>query len=150
MSKLSKGIEPIIAVVILVAVTIVIAIGVIGWIMGWWGVAAGSTEMLQVTPLTLNTSDTGCTLIVQVYNKGSATATITQATLLAGTTQHTLTPAPGDCVNGGKATVNPGQSCTIKFASSSCSGLVAGLTYQARIYTAAGNVYPIAVQATSS
>jgi flagellin-like protein len=32
-----RGIEPIIAVVILVAVTLVIAIGVIGWLMGWWG-----------------------------------------------------------------------------------------------------------------
>jgi flagellin-like protein len=30
-----SGIEPIIAVVILVAITLVIAIGAIGWLMGW-------------------------------------------------------------------------------------------------------------------
>jgi len=47
--NLSKGIEPIIAVVILIAVTLVIAIGVIGWIMGWWG-TLGSTENLQFYP----------------------------------------------------------------------------------------------------
>jgi len=44
-----RGIEPIIAVVILVAVTLVIAIGVIGWLMGWWG-TLGTVESLQLMP----------------------------------------------------------------------------------------------------
>jgi len=49
MKRLYRGIEPIIAVVILVAITLVIAIGVIGWIMGWWG-TFGATESLQFYP----------------------------------------------------------------------------------------------------
>jgi flagellin-like protein len=44
-----RGIEPIIAVVILVAVTLVIAVGVIGWLMGWWG-GMGQVESLVIHP----------------------------------------------------------------------------------------------------
>jgi len=73
---LRKGIEPIIAVVILVAVTLVIAIGVVGWIMGWWG-AIGATESLQVIP-----RQQSCTMLMEwvlsftLKNAGSASAVI--------------------------------------------------------------------------
>ena len=69
---LRRGIEPIIAVVILVAVTLVIAIGVIGWIMGWWG-AFGATETLQNFP---DSYIQGTTLYLHVKNTGSAAAVI--------------------------------------------------------------------------
>jgi flagellin-like protein len=74
--NLSKGIEPIIAVVILIAVTLVIAIGVIGWIMGWWG-TLGSTEQLQFYPDSyINATTDSEKLYLHVKNTGSASAVI--------------------------------------------------------------------------
>jgi len=73
---LRRGIEPIIAVVILVAVTLVIAIGVIGWIMGWWG-TFGATESIQFFPDS-NITITGgsANLYLHAKNTGSASAII--------------------------------------------------------------------------
>jgi len=72
MKKMS-GIEPIIAVVILVAVTLVIAIGVIGWLMGWWG-GMGQVETLVIHPDSKLYANG--TIELHVENKGTAAAVI--------------------------------------------------------------------------
>jgi len=127
-----RGIEPIIAVVILVAVTLVIAIGVIGWIMGWWG-TLGTTESLQLMPDS-KLYDDG-TVILHVVNKGSATAVVYKVEIV-GLGSKTID----------ERTLTPGADTTIT-ANNVASGLVAGASYNIKIYTKAGNTYQITLVA---
>jgi len=130
-----SGIEPIIAVVILVAVTLVIAIGVIGWIMGWWG-ALGTTENLQLMPDS-KLYDNG-TVILHVVNKGSAAAVVYKVEIVG------LGSKP---IN--ETTLTPGADTTIT-ANNVASGIVAGTSYNIKIYTKAGNTYQITLVAEKS
>ncbi len=149
MRRLCRGIEPIIAVVILVAVTLVIAIGVIGWIMGWWG-TFGATESLQFYP---DSYVSGTTLYLHLKNTGSAAAviykieisglgTVTSVSVPGTTTGITTTQQP-------IITVNPGAEGTI-VATIDGNPAVAGANYLVRVYTRAGNVYSVTVQARSA
>ena len=131
---LRRGIEPIIAVVILVAVTLVIAIGVIGWIMGWWG-ALGTTENLQLMPDS-KLYDDG-TVILHVVNKGSAAAVVYKVEIVGLGSQSI------------EATLTPGNDTTIS-ASIGASKITAGTSYNIKIYTKAGNTYQITLVAEKS
>jgi len=122
--KTMRGIEPIIAVVILVAVTLVIAIGVIGWIMGWWG-TMGATESLQIYPDSYidATNATNATLYIYVKNTGSASAVVYKVEIVG---VHTASFTE---------TISPGSEKTI-----TVTGLkvVPGTNYAVKIYTKAG------------
>jgi len=144
MRRLGRGIEPIIAVVILVAVTLVIAIGVIGWIMGWWG-TFGATESLQFYP---DSYVTESTLYLHLKNTGSASAVIYKIEVsgLGTVTSATVTGVTGITLVDTTITVNPGAEGTI-VAIISGNPAVAGANYLVRIYTRAGNVYSVTVQA---
>ncbi|MEM4470272.1 MAG: archaellin/type IV pilin N-terminal domain-containing protein [Desulfurococcaceae archaeon] len=142
MSRRYKGIEPIIAVVILVAVTLVIAIGVIGWIMGWWG-TFGATESIRVYPDSYITDNT---LYLHIKNEGSAAAVIYKIEVSGlGTANITDTNGTLGKPSGGEVKVDPGAEGWI-----TCSlgtPAVAGTRYQVTIYTRAGNVISATVQA---
>uniref|UniRef100_A0A7J2U3R6 DUF4352 domain-containing protein n=1 Tax=Ignisphaera aggregans TaxID=334771 RepID=A0A7J2U3R6_9CREN len=155
---LRRGIEPIIAVVILVAVTLVIAIGVIGWIMGWWG-TFGATESLQFYPdsyINATTSPTlSPTLYLHVKNSGSASAVIYKieipgvetrsgtsgTTSLAGTFIYSATTTSFS----GDVPISPGVECTLIITLRQT--YTPGANYLVKIYTRAGNVYSVTVQA---
>ena len=135
--NLSKGIEPIIAVVILIAVTLVIAIGVIGWIMGWWG-TLGATENLQFYPDSyIKIGAEQNTLILHVKNSGSASAVIYKVEITGVTTVAT----EGTDVT----TLTPGQETQISLTFTET--VTAGANYLVKVYTRAGNVYSVTVQA---
>jgi len=146
MRRLGRGIEPIIAVVILVAVTLVIAIGVIGWIMGWWG-TFGATESLQFYPDSYIDA-TDQVLVLHLKNTGSASAVIYKIEVSGLTTAtnnfafhaqfNTATDAKSD------VTIGPGQEGYVVIEAKNA---VAGANYLVRIYTRAGNVYSVTVQA---
>ncbi|MEL9939447.1 MAG: archaellin/type IV pilin N-terminal domain-containing protein [Ignisphaera sp.] len=136
-SRLYKGIEPIIAVVILVAVTLVIAIGVIGWIMGWWG-TMGATESVRVYPDSyINASNK--VLYLHVKNEGSASAVIYKVEIVGVTTITTFGAATTE------TTITPGQETTLTLSFN--ANVVAGTNYQVKVYTKAGNVISATVQA---
>ena len=125
-----KGIEPIIAVVILVAVTLVIAIAVVGWIMGWWGAVGAPGESLKVTPISANTSSVG----LYICNQGGAAATI-QSVIIKGTpidTQKQTVPA-GGCTD---ITVNLKDKVD----------LTPGEVVEIQVITLAGNTYKTVVR----
>jgi len=148
MRRLNRGIEPIIAVVILVAVTLVIAIGVIGWIMGWWG-TFGATESLQPYPDSyIDVANKA--LVLHLKNTGSASAVIYKIEVagigvVTGTISTTGTVTGTISVAGTEVTVGPGAEGTLVVTLP--GNAVAGATYLVRIYTRAGNVIPINVQA---
>lgn len=138
MNRNLKGIEPIIAVVILVAVTLVIAIAVVGWIMGWWGATATPTESLKLTPVSATT--TNITLIV--CNTGTGSANITTVVIAdvgsfkaedVGFTATNQTIKPGDCPT---IIINLQDKATLTY----------GRAYEVAIITAAGNTYRTVVR----
>jgi flagellin-like protein len=145
---LKRGIEPIIAVVILVAITLVIAIGVIGWIMGWWG-TFGATESLQFYPDSY--IDTSGKLYLHIKNAGSASAVIYKVEVsgIGTATQASVVAAQGSINTGANAevTVAPGAEGTVEFDIKLSGSPVAGANYLVKIYTRAGNVYSVTVQA---
>ena len=132
MKKMS-GIEPIIAVVILVAITLVIAIGVIGWLMGWWG-GMGQVESLVIHPDSKLYADGK--IVLHVENKGSAAAVIYKVEIV-GVGSADINPVK---------TLSPGQEDTIEAIVQNAQ-LVAGATYVVRVYTKAGNMYPVTLRA---
>ncbi|MEM4010497.1 MAG: archaellin/type IV pilin N-terminal domain-containing protein [Ignisphaera sp.] len=137
-SRLYKGIEPIIAVVILVAVTLVIAIGVIGWIMGWWG-TMGATESVRVYPDSYIDANNKV-LYLHVKNEGSASAVIYKVEIVGVTTITTFGAATTT-----ETTITPGQGTTLTLSFN--VNVVAGTNYQVKVYTKAGNVISATVQA---
>ena len=145
-----RAISPILATVIIIAVTLVIAIGVIGWIMGIWG-TFGSTESLQLYPDSY--IDAGKkVLVLHVKNTGTAASTIQKIEIVgiesisSGTT---VTTSPVGGTSGttvlGSFTIGPGVDMYINV--SLTGSYTSGTSYQVKVYTAAGNVYSIVVQA---
>ena len=147
MKRLYRGIEPIIAVVILVAITLVIAIGVIGWIMGWWG-TFGATENLQFYPdsaieykegkwvLSLHLKNTGSAAAVIYKIEISGVETLTDTAQFSGTSPTTVT----------SGTIPPGTEVVLEIQVSP-NKYTSGANYLVKIYTRAGNVYSWTVQA---
>jgi len=131
-SKKLKGIEPIIAVVILVAVTLVIGIAVVGWIMGWWTAIGRPPESLKITPIKLSSTY----IEIYVCNDGSATADITSITItgLGG-----VTDIQGDKI------LPPGACGTIK--GTPPTGVSSGVVYEIQVITAAGNPFKTVIRA---
>ncbi|MEM0154111.1 MAG: archaellin/type IV pilin N-terminal domain-containing protein [Ignisphaera sp.] len=152
MRSLYRGIEPIIAVVILVAVTLVIAIGVIGWIMGWWG-TLGATEVLQTFPDSkiIITSDEKYYLVLHIQNKGTADAAINKIEV-AGTSITGFTSPSADCpgtvdVSGNLLVLKPGPDTEIYIGPINLANVYPSASYSVAIYTKTGNRYPVTVQA---
>ena len=151
---LRRGIEPIIAVVILVAVTLVIAIGVIGWLMGWWG-SIGATESLIIygdSKLTLQIGNTGSVtnvvVTLHVANKGSASAVIYKVEVVNVGEAIQFTIAPNNQV-ASLITLTPGGESifTATMSLYPNANIVAGANYIIKVYTKAGNVYQITLVA---
>jgi hypothetical protein len=142
MKKMS-GIEPIIAVVILVAVTLVIAIGVIGWLMGWWG-GAGQVETLVIHPDSKLYADGKIELHVE--NKGTAAAVIYKVEVVGvkDTTTFTFNNTQDSVI-----TLAPGKDIVFT-ADIGEDLLTAGASYVVRVYTKAGNMYPTTLRAEAS
>jgi len=135
--KLSKGIEPIIATIIIVAVTLVIAIAVIGWIMNWWGTLSTGQEMLQTMPDSTLGTDGSMTL--HVKNTGSVPATIYKVEVYGTDCVATKSISPN--------VLKPGNDTYISVNPDSKCNLVSGARYTIRIYTSSGSVYTLPITA---
>jgi len=129
--KLSKGIEPIIATIIIVAVTLVIAIAVIGWIMNWWGILTSGQEMLQIMPD--STLRTNGSMTLHVKNTGGTTVTIYKVEIYGTNCTATKNISPN--------VLKPGDDIHISVEPDSICSLVPGTRYTVRIYTNTGSVY---------
>jgi len=149
--NLSKGIEPIIAVVILIAVTLVIAIGVIGWIMGWWG-TLGATEILQIYPDSKIIIANNTYLELHIQNKGTADSAINKIEV-AGKTLTKFNNTSPDCPDivtaaNNRLIIKPGTDVTIYIQLTNVNA-TPGVAYSLTIYTTTGNKFSSVVQASS-
>jgi len=126
-----RGIEPIIATIIIVAVTLVIAIAVIGWIMNWWGALTSGQEMLQIMPDSTLGADGSMTL--HIKNTGGATAVIYKVEVFGTDCTATKNIKPN--------VLEPGDDTYISVKPDKECNLVPGTKYTVRIYTESGAVY---------
>jgi len=143
LAKRFKGLEPLIAAIILIAVTLVIAIAVVAWMLGVFGTTTAGGERLRILPnATLNvSSDAQWHLNLTIVNEGGGAAKIIEIKV-------------GDysCSEIEPDTINPGETKLIKCdlrTGSDMPSIPAGVTYTVRVMTAAGNIYTTVVVATS-
>jgi len=152
---LSKGIEPIIATIIIVAVTLVIAIAVIGWIMGWWGALTGGQESLYIyadSKIIADTNNKNINMSLHIANRGGASASIYKIEVANCIIEggdinpslikyKTMSGSINVDTTNNLIVLSPGFEGYVYIPKGTCS-LVPGTTYSVKIYTRAGNQYP--------
>ena len=127
--RIVKGLEPLIAAIILIAITLVIAIAVVAWMTGLFGTTVGGAESLVILPnATLTNTSSGWQLKISIRNTGSSPSTVI-AIYVANYTCFT-----------GSRPINPG---TIDTITGDCSGanFISGVRYTIKVVTAAGNAF---------
>ena len=137
---MARGIEPVIAAVILIAIAVVVAIAVIGWIMGLWGAVSTPREQLSVTGLNLTISKNGNVTYLMITNSGGAAAEITSVSISGiGCTSSTIKDGY----------ISPGESKTVTVTFTDCDP-ISGAMYTVIVYTKAGGAYPTVVKAVEA
>jgi flagellin-like protein len=67
-----KGLEPLIAAVLLIAITLVIAIAVVSWTTGLFNTIVGGAESLMILPnASLTNTSSGWRLNISIRNTGA-------------------------------------------------------------------------------
>jgi len=132
LAKRFKGLEPLIAAIILIAVTLVIAIAVVAWLSGLFGTTVGGGESLVILPnASLTKPGTNWQLSVTIRNTGSSSSTVVALYVANYTCTFTGTP-----------TIPPGGTTTIPNANcGSAPTIVSGVRYTVKVVTAAGNTF---------
>jgi flagellin-like protein len=75
--RIVKGLEPLIAAIILIAITLVIAIAVVAWMAGLFGTTVGGAESLVILPnATLTDTGSGWQLKISIRNTGSSPSSV--------------------------------------------------------------------------
>ncbi len=154
-SKL-RGVEPVIAVIIILAVTIAVAIAVVGWITGLWGGLA-SIEEVRIMPdsnITINPGTNDDVLWLHIRNTAQQ-AIINKIEIVGSTATIDLSQATLHDSNGSRVdTVNKeiflaaGDELWIEIPLN--TDLSPGTLYTVKVYTKAGNVYSTNIEAKTA
>jgi flagellin-like protein len=139
MRSVRKGLEPLIAAVILIAITLIIAAAVIAWFMSTAGAATGPKEELRfpVATLTVNSSAGVANLSLTIKNSGPISVEISNIFIKENNCQF-LVPSG--------TSIASGKTETLLFQSSGCA-LTIGAAYRVVVVTASGNSYELLVTA---
>ncbi len=155
-----RGIEPVIATIIILAVTIAVAVAVIGWITGLFGASVGGTEQLQIMPdseIVVSTAG-GTTVVLRLHVANKAgDVTIYKVEIVGAGEVSDLsgaTEADGDTtaeisISGTELSVVAGADTVIEITlpNTVAQNIVPGTTYTVRVYTKNGNVFTATIQA---
>jgi flagellin-like protein len=124
-----KGLEPLIAAIILVAITLVIAIAVVSWTTGLFGATVGRTESLVIFPnVLLRYNGSHWVLNISIRNTGNSVVTVTSINV------GTITCFSGATVIAPGGTGSYSLSC-------GTTGFLRGIRYNIKVVTAAGNTF---------
>jgi flagellin-like protein len=128
--RIVKGLEPLIAAVLLIAITLVIAIALVSWMTGLFGTTLGRTESLLILPnASLTKPGANWLLNISIRNTGSSPSSVI-AIYVANYT----------CFSG-LQTISP--NLTYNFVNLNCGpvGIISGVRYTIKVVTAAGNTF---------
>ncbi len=131
--KNSKALSPVVASIILIAVTVAVSVVVAAWMGGMTIGLMGSTEQATVTNVALSYTGSGSsctgTEVVSIKNTGSATVTISSATIDGKS-----------ATIGSTTTIAKGTSADITLTTTSTTAPFAdGAQYIIKMQTAKGN-----------
>jgi len=144
-----RGIEPIVAAILLIVITVVAAVLLYMWFSGYLTATTGrvssmsSPEEFQVVAVSLSASKG---LSAYVQNTGSTTITITGVYILNATTNSLICSVPISSTS-----IPPGSTADVTNSSnffSSC-GLSVGQNYLIKFVTTEGTQYTVSVVASS-
>ena len=144
-----RGIEPIVAAILLIVITVVAAVLLYMWFSGYLTATTGkvssmaSPEEFQVVAVSLSASKG---LNAYVQNTGSTTITITGVYILSPTTNSLVCN-----VTIYSTSIPPGNTVEISNATSffSSCGLSVGQSYLIKFVTTEGTQYTVSVVASS-
>jgi archaeal type IV pilus assembly protein PilA len=144
--KNSKGLSPVVASIILIAVTVAVSVVVAAWMGGMTIGLMGNAEQVSITNYAFAAD--GSTVTIDVRNTGTATVTISSATMDgAPTTIAGVMPNPApDPVPSASDLMNIGKGNTVSFTlNAPGSGFSPGAQYSIKIVTAKGTTVPYTV-----
>ncbi len=151
-----RGLEPVIAVIIILAVTIAVAIAVVGWITGLWGGLA-AIEEVRIMPdsnITINPGTNDDELWLHIRNTAEQAiinkVEIVGSTAIIDLSQATLYESNGSRVDttNKEILLAAGDELWIEIPLN--TDLSPGTLYTVKVYTKAGNVYSISIEAKKS
>jgi flagellin-like protein len=142
-----RGIEPIVAAILLIVITVVAAVLLYMWFSGYLTATTGrvssmsSPEEFQVVAASLSASNG---LNAYVQNTGSTTITIVGAYILNSTTNSLICS-----VSISSTTISPGQTAQITGTLPTSCTITPGTSYLVKFVTAEGTQYTVSVVASS-
>jgi flagellin-like protein len=134
--KNAKALSPVIATIILIAVTVAVSVVVAAWMGALTIGFMGNSEQVSITNTVLSNTGGNGQAVLTVQNTGSASVTISGATIDGNTVSFTVLPA-GSIAKGTSSTV------TLTWTGST---FVNTAQYTIKLMTAKGNT--VATQAT--
>lgn len=134
--KNSKGLSPVVASIILIAVTVAVSVVVAAWMGGMTIGLMGNAEQVSITNYQFSDAKT---VVLSVRNTGTATVTISSATIDGQNAAITETGAALNIVKGATGTItltNPGTGSP---------NFNAGAQYSIKLVTAKGTTVPYTI-----
>ena len=129
--RIVKGLEPLIAAIILIAITLVIAIAVVAWMTGLFGTTVGGAESLVILPTaSLKYVGGEWSLSLSIRNTGSSSSSVI-AVYVANQVCS---------LESGSKTISSGKTEPIT-ATCSDANFISGVRYTIKVITAAGNTF---------
>ncbi|MEM1668771.1 MAG: archaellin/type IV pilin N-terminal domain-containing protein [Thermofilaceae archaeon] len=118
--SLRRGIEPIIATVILVAVALIIAVAVVGYLMGLFGGLTGGQPQISITSIMAKKGTNGLEIQMYLNNAGAGSDKLVKVEIIHGgtSTSYGLT--------GTTLTLTGTQAATVTATPGGTSVVIAG------------------------
>ncbi|MEM1961944.1 MAG: archaellin/type IV pilin N-terminal domain-containing protein [Sulfolobales archaeon] len=110
--SLRRGIEPIIATVILVAVALIIAVAVVGYLMGLFGGLTGGQPQISITSITAKNDSGGLKIEMYLSNAGAGSDKLVKIEVIHGGTSTAYIPESKTLSGVSSATVSVSPSAT--------------------------------------
>jgi flagellin-like protein len=147
--KNSKGLSPVVASIILIAVTVAVSVVVAAWMGGMTIGLMGNAEQVSVTNYAFDPADAKI-VTIDVRNTGTATVTLSSATIDGTATAIDLAPTPTP--SGTPApTIDPatigniGKGETVSFTLTATHDFSPGAQYSIKLVTAKGTTVPYTI-----
>jgi hypothetical protein len=143
-----KGLEPIVAAVLLIVVAVIGAVLIYLWFAGYVTKTTSQAEQMATSEklkIEAASLPAGGTATLHVRNLGGDVVNLVTAYILR---PGTITPICGPLTPAGTTTINPGALATVTVDVSGCTTIAAGNDYVIKIVTQRGTEFAVTVTAS--